>query len=85
MKSVFKFIFIFFLGFVSSMIIITLTDINTIGHGLQPLVKYIGPSVLGGIIYYIINSLRERIEYLENKLKDNEDNDNNDDNVINVI
>ena len=65
-----KYIWNFLIGFCSSLFIITCTDFELNGHGFMPLVKYIGPALLFGCIFVEMTRNRERIEYLEKKIKE---------------
>jgi len=66
MKTFFRFLN----GFVSSMILLSCTNISTYGHGLTALIPYIGPSILCAIIYVGGNIHRDKIEELEKKIKE---------------
>ena len=66
----------FIVGFLSSFVLITSTDFDTYGGGLIKLIPYIGPAVLGGLIFSVLIDLGKEIDKIKddiNKLKEHND------------
>ena len=60
--------FTFLIGFATSMFIITCTDFKT--WDACDFVPYIGPSLLGALIYLRLYIADDKIEKLENRIKE---------------
>lgn len=60
--------FNFITGFLISIFLLTATDFSTIGGGWQPLIKYIGPSILGACIFVNLIFLSREIDNLKKEI-----------------